>query len=155
MSDGTDKIERISAASGLAVGVSAQLRRFFELSQNEAFVRQHNERLARTWEKSKPDHAQVVYAVFNIVAESGGAMIKPFGGLALHHQFWFQAEKELEYWAIKFMGQRVSADFYVRHYAGAERWQFVDHKVISVDFPKPATEVMAESPRRESDQSKT
>jgi hypothetical protein len=144
MSDG---IDRVASATGLKVGVSDQLRLFFELAANEVFVRQHNERLARAWDKSKPDHRQVVYSLFNVVVEDLPPMLKIFGSLALHHQFWFQAEKELEYWAIKYMGRRVSADFYVRHYAGSERWVFVERKMISVDLPKPPAAIAAEMPK--------
>jgi hypothetical protein len=144
MSDGFD---RIAGATGLKVGISDQLRRFFEMAQNESFIRQHNARLARTWEKSKPDHSQVVYSLFNVVVEDSPPMLKIFGELALHHQFWFQAEKELEYWAIKHMGHRVSADFYVRHYAGSERWVFVERKMISVDFPKAPAAIAADMPK--------
>lgn len=143
MADGFD----ILGANGLPMGLSTQLRLFFDLAQNELFVRQHNERLMRQWDKSRPDHPQIVYALFNVVIDGGGVQspLKPFGSTSLHHQFWFQAEKELEYWAIKHLGARVSADFYVRHYAGTERWVKVERKTISFEIPAAPAKAVAKA----------
>lgn len=138
--------ERISGATGLPVGISAQVRRFFDMSQDPRFVREHNERLARQWDKSKPDHSQLVYSLFDVTVSINGQYVtnKPFQGrdsLALHHQYYFQAEKELEYWALKFLGRAVSASFYVRHYIGdGKEWVFIERKTISLSPPRNGAE---------------
>lgn len=137
MNDGFDKL---SAATGLRVGVSSELRRFFEMSQDPTFVAQHNERVARRWDKTKPDHAQLVYSLFDVHVETdAGELIegfKPFVGedsVALHHQFYFQLDKEHEYWALRYLGRRVSASFYVRHYIGdGKQWLFLERKTVSL-----------------------
>lgn len=132
-------MENISPATGLPSGISAQLRKLFEMSQDARFVQEHNDRLRRIWDKSKPGHAQVVYSLFDIAVEGFVEPFKPFGSPALHHQFYYQAEKELEYWAATYLGRRVSAAFYVRHYIGnGDEWLQIERKTISLDIPKPA-----------------
>ena len=145
MSDGFDKL---SQATGLPVGVSRELRMFFDMSQDKRFVKAHNERLARRWDATKPDHEQYVFALFNVrvtmPTELGdmGGIFKPLGSTVLHHQFFFQAEKELEYWALKYLGCRVRAEFFARHYLDG-RWVYIETKTMQLDIPGKGSVVRA------------
>lgn len=143
-----DGFDKYIGASGLPMGVSNQLRRFFDMSQDPTFIQQHNDRLRRRWDKSNPTHVQVVYSLFNVVIEGVAPfpIFKPFPSPALHHQYYFQAEKELEYWAVKYLGQRVTAAFYVRSYVGdTDQWVYIETKTISLDLPKPPPVAVAKA----------
>lgn len=141
----------VSQSTGLPIGISRQLRMLFDMAQDPKFVQYHNDRLRRMWEKSNPDHPQVVYTVHDIIVrdDKGAALhLKPLGKPTLHHQFFYQAQKEHEYFAALYLGRQVSASYYVRHYQGGdlvptERWVFIERRVMQLDQATPEQVVAA------------